>query len=132
LDENLKLEKAGLSNTMIQSDPKRAVGFEPESPRASLQEEGLLNLTRGESGDFDPYSDRDATRINIHLTSREEKSAIDVCATPLCLDATNDALDEVNAVFERLHYSTISTILLSRVIKEHYKVSIFAKSLNTN
>ena len=102
--------KRGLSNDIIQSDPKRAVGFEPESPRGSVS---------GDSGDR--ALDRDVTKIDVRLNSNETTSAIDICATPLCLDATNDALDEVSSVCERLHYSSISTILLSRVIKAHYR-----------
>ena len=108
LTDSLEVEQAGLSNEIIQSDPKRVVAFEPESPRASIAERGC---------DRPGASDRDATKIDVRLSSAASKSAIDICATPLCLDAANQALDEVSLVCQRLHYSTISTILMSRVIK---------------
>ena len=108
LSENFEEIQPGLTNEIIQSDPKRAVGFEPESPRSSVL-------------DDPPILDRDATKIDVRLNSSDRFSAIDVCASPLCLDAANGAIDEVSAVCERLHYSSISTILLSRVIKDHYR-----------
>jgi len=45
--------------------------------------------------------DRDATKIDLKLNSSETVSAIDICATPLCLDATNNALDEIATVCQR-------------------------------
>ena len=100
LSESFEENRPGLTNEIIQSDPKRVVGFEPESPRSSVL-------------DDQPINDRDATKIDVRLNSADGFSAIDVCASPLCLDAANGAIDEVSAVCERLHYRRVTKLQAS-------------------
>ena len=52
------------------------------------------------------------------LSSKEAVAAVDVFMTPLCLIAAECAIDEIHQVCARLHYSTISTMLLGKVIKD--------------
>ena len=65
--------KRGISNEIIQSDPKRAVGFEPESPRGSM--------AGGDGPTGRLTVDRDATKIDVRLNSSEKTSAIDTVST---------------------------------------------------
>lgn len=106
LTEDMKIQEGdtGVCNGIIVKDAKRGVDFEPESPRVSQR--------------VDP-TDRNATKVNIALDSVSNTSAVDIFATPLCLGVVRRVLEDVEDVVQRLHYSTITTILMSKVVAEH-------------
>ena len=103
LNEDLEETSEGITNHIIIPNTKsRLVSFD-----------GLERPVIGQD-------EVESSKVCVNLASNENVSAIDVFLTPLSLTSTENALEEIQNVCRRLHYSTISTILLAKVIKEKY------------
>ena len=103
LNEDLEETSEGITNHIVIPNTKsRLVSFD-----------GLERPVIGQD-------EVESSKVCVNLASNENVSAIDVFLTPLSLTSTENALEEIQNVCRRLHYSTISTILLAKVIKEKY------------